>query len=108
MGMRDGSTSSRLPQWLLPVVLLLVSWLGLAGLTLRADPADDVVAVVFPPWWRAERALAAAASAGAAIVRVGGISSVVVVQPAARDGWARLRRAGAWVAVNPLVPGACL
>jgi hypothetical protein len=107
MGPARHLESFRWPLWLRPVALLLVSWVWIVALTLRADPADTVVAVVFPPWWNAARVFAAAASAGAAIVRVGGISSVLVVQPAARDGLERLRDAGAWFVVNPQAVGAC-
>jgi hypothetical protein len=88
--------------------LLLVSWLWITAITLRVGPGDNVVAVVFPPWWTTERAFAAAALAEASIVRVGGFSSVLVVQPAAVNGLERLYRAGAWLSVNPTGVGACL
>ena len=107
MGHARKIESFRWPLWLHPIALLLVSWVWIAALTLRAHPGDDVVAAVFPPWWSAADVFAAAASAGAAIVRVGGVASVLVVQPAARDGLQRLRDAGAWFVVNPQAVGAC-
>ena len=98
---------SRWPQWPFPTALLLVSWLWVAALVTQARPGDDVVAVIFPPWWSADRSLAAAASTGAAIVRTGGISSILVVQPDGPDGLKHLHDAGAWFAVDPRAVGAC-
>jgi hypothetical protein len=88
--------------------LLLVSWVGIAALTFRAGPGDKVVAVIFPPWWTLDRAFNAAASAEASIVRVGGLGSILVVEPAATNGLERLYRAGAWLSVNPAGVGGCL
>jgi len=100
--------SHRWPHWLSPVALLLVSWVWIAALTFRVGPGDSAVAVIFPPWWTADRAFAAAAAAEASIVRVGAVGSVLVVQPSALNGLQRLYRAGAWLAVNPTGLGACL
>jgi hypothetical protein len=98
---------SRWPQWLFPTALLLVSWLWVAALVMQTRPGDDVVAVIFPPWWTADRSFAAVASAGAAIVRAGGISTILVVQPGGPDGLERLRGAGAWFAIDPKAVDAC-
>jgi hypothetical protein len=98
---------SRWPQWLCPIALLLVSWVWVAGLVVQVHPGDDVVAVIFPPWWGTDRSIAAVASARAALVRAGGLSSIFIVQPAAADGLTRLREAGAWLTVNPKAVGAC-
>jgi hypothetical protein len=98
---------SRWPQWLCPIALLLVSWVWIASLVVQVRPGDDVVAVVFPPWWGEGRSLAAVASARAAIVRTGGLSSIFIVQPAASGGLERLREAGAWLTVDAKVVGAC-
>jgi hypothetical protein len=100
--------SCRWPHWLGPVALLLVSWVWIAALTFRVGRGDDAVAVIFPPWWTADRAFAAAAEAEASIIRAGAFGSVLVVQPAALNGLQRLYRAGAWLAVNPTGSGACL
>jgi hypothetical protein len=94
--------------WLCPMALLLVSWIWVAALAMQPRPGDDVIAVVFPPWWTADRALSAAAAAGAAVVRAGAVSSILVVQPATRDGVMRLREAGAWFAIDPKAIGACV
>ena len=87
--------------------MLLVSWVWVGSLVMQVHPGDDVVAVVFPPWWGADRSLAAVASARAAIVRAGGLSSILIVQPAGSDGFARLRDAGAWLLLDPKAVGAC-
>jgi hypothetical protein len=100
--------SCRWPHWLSPVALLLVSWIWIAALTFRVGPGDSVVAVIFPPWWTADRVFAAAAAADASIVRAGGFGPVLVVQPAATNGLQRLYHAGAWLAMNPTGIGACL
>ena len=99
---------SRWLRWLSPVALLLGSWVWIVALTLQARPGTDVVAVVFPPWWSAQRSISAAASAGGAIVRTGGLASVVVVQSTGADSLQRLRDAGAWFAIDPQAVDACL
>jgi hypothetical protein len=98
---------SRWPQWLCPIALLLVSWVWVTALVVQVHPGDGVVAVIFPPWWDADRSLAAITSARAAIVRAGGVSSIFVVQPAGADGLKRLYEAGAWLTVDPKAVGAC-
>ena len=88
--------------------MLTASWLVIAGLALQARPGAEVVAVAFPPWWGAEHAMTATASAGAAIVRVTAIPSLLVVRPDGQDGLARLREAGAWLAMDPQAVAACV
>lgn len=80
----------------------------MAALSLQVRPGAEIVAVAFPPWWGAERIFAATASADAAIVRVTAIPSLLVVQPDGHDGLARLREAGAWLAIDPQAVAACL
>jgi hypothetical protein len=52
--------------------------------------------------------MTAAASAGAAIVRMTAIPSLLVVRPDGQDGLARLRKAGAWLAMDPQAVAACV
>jgi hypothetical protein len=104
---RQRPARSGWPQWPFPVALLLFSWMWVAALVMQTRPGDDVVAVIFPPWWNADRALSAVATAGAAIVRPGGISSIIVVKPVGPDGVKRLQDAGAWFTVDPKAVGAC-
>lgn len=88
-------------------ILLVVSWLAVAALSLHARPGIEVVAVAFPPWWSARQAFQAAASADAAIVRITAIPAVLVVRPGDHDGLTRLREAGAWLAIDPQAIAAC-
>jgi hypothetical protein len=101
-------STSRWPAWLNAAGLLVASWLVIAGLALQAGPGAEVVAVAFPPWWGADQAMTAAASAGAAIGRMTAIPSLLVVRPDGQDGLARLRKAGAWLAMDPQAVAACV
>jgi len=98
----------RWPAWLNAAALLIASFMGVAALSLQVRPGAEIVAVAFPPWWSAERALLAAASADAAIVRVTAVPSLLVVRPDQHDGLARLRKAGVWLAIDPQAVAACL
>jgi hypothetical protein len=98
---------SRWPAWLNAAALLIVSWVAIAALAFQARPGAEIVAVAFPPWWNAQQVLLAAASADAAIVRTTAVSSILVVRPNDRDGLARLRTAGAWIAIDPQAIAAC-
>ena len=89
-------------------LLLLSSWIVIAALTFQARPDSEVVAVVFPPWWSAEQAFQAAVSANAAFVRTTAIPAILVVRPEEQAGLARLRDAGAWLAIDPRAIAACL
>jgi hypothetical protein len=88
--------------------LLAASFLAIAAFGLQARSDNEIVAVVFPPWWTARDALSAVAAAGAAIVRTTAVGSIVVVRPGGGDGLARLRAAGGWFAIDPQAAGACL
>ena len=72
---------------------------GLIGALAGSVPAGPVAAV-YPPWWTGPRAIAAA-SHGGAILRPGAVKFVVVVMPDSQGGNDRLRRAGAWLLLNP-------
>lgn len=93
--------------WLNATALLLASFLAIAALSLQVRPGSEIVAVAFPPWWTAQRAMLAAASADAVIVRETAVPALLVVRPEADDGIARLRQAGAWLAIDPQAIAAC-
>ena len=107
MGRRHGITQRRWPAWLNATLLLLVSFTGVAALSLQVRPGAEIVAVAFPVWWDTQHAFAAAASADAAIVRVTAIPSLLVVRPGGLQGLARLREAGAWLVIDPRAVAAC-
>lgn len=100
--------TSRWPAWLNATGLLIASFVAVAALSLQVRPGTEIVAVAFPPWWNSQRIFTAAASANAAIVRITAIPSVLVVRPDGRDGLARLRESGAWLAIDPQAVAACL
>jgi hypothetical protein len=93
--------------WLNAVALLAASWFAIAALSLQIRPGAEVVAVVFPPWWNAQEVFLASASADAAIVRMTAVPFLLVVRPDLRDGLTRLRKAGAWLAMDPQAIAAC-
>jgi hypothetical protein len=98
---------SRWPAWLNATALLLASAIAVAALSLKVRPDTEVVAVAFPPWWSAQQIFEAAASAHAAIVRTTALPAVLVVRPDDQDGMARLRKAGAWLTIDPQAIAAC-
>ena len=98
---------SRWPAWLNATALLLASFFALAALSLHARPGAEIVAVAFPLWWTAQDSFAAAALADAAIVRTTAIPAVLVVKPDTREGLLRLRKAGAWLMLDPQAIAAC-
>ena len=100
-------TLRRWPAWLNAVLLLIASFIGVAGLSFQARPGAEVVAVAFPPWWNAQEVFLATASANAAIVRMTALPSLLVVRPDDQDGLARLRKAGAWLTIDPQAIAAC-
>jgi hypothetical protein len=101
------TSRSRWPAWLNAIALLLASFVVIAALSLQVRPGTDVVAVIFPPWWNSNRAMLAAASADAAIVRTTAMPAILVVRPDGHEGLARLRHAGAWLAIDPQAIAAC-
>ena len=108
MGHESGNSACRWPAWLNAAALLLASWIFIVALSVQIRADTEVVAVVFPPWWSAERAFQAAASANAAFVRTTAIPAVLVVRPDEQAGLIRLRDAGAWFAIDPRAIAACL
>lgn len=101
------SIPTRWPAWLGAAVLLITSWIVIAVLSLQVRADAEVVAVAFPPWWGAERALLAAASANASIVRMTAIPTLLVVRPDRNGGLSRLHAAGAWLSIDPQAVAAC-
>ncbi|OKO69771.1 hypothetical protein AC628_32660 [Bradyrhizobium sp. NAS96.2] len=99
--------ASRRPAWLGAAALLIASWIATAMLSLQARAGTEVVAVAFPPWWRAERALLAAASANASIVRMTAIPALLVVRPDRDGGLRRLYEAGALLTMEPQAIAGC-
>jgi hypothetical protein len=97
----------RWPAWANAGVLLVASWFAIAALSLQIHPGVEVVAVLFPPWWNAQRAFLASASADAAVIRITAVPSLLVVRPNRHDGLTRLRRTGAWLVMNPQAIAAC-
>jgi hypothetical protein len=93
--------------WLNAAALLAASWFAIAALSLQIRPGAEVVAVAFPPWWSAQEVFLASASADAAIVRMTAVPFLLVVRPDLRDGLTRLRKAGAWLAMDPQAIAAC-
>jgi hypothetical protein len=89
----------------LPCGLAVASLLG-AGLYNQQPTATGPVAAVFPPWWAGTHSMAAAGQIGA-VVRFGAFPFVVVVVPEGENADERLRRAGAWLVLDPLAFGAC-
>ncbi len=87
--------------------MLVASWIAIAALSLQVRPGAEIVAVAFPPWWSAQEVFLAAASANAAIVRMTALPALLVVRPDDRDGLARLRQAGVWLAIDPQAIAAC-
>jgi hypothetical protein len=101
------SSQTRWPAWLNATALLIVSFMAIAALSLHVRPGDDVIAVVFPPWWNTQQAMLATAAANAAIVRTTGVPAILVVRPDDHEGLTRLYQAGAWLAVDPKAIAAC-
>ena len=108
MGQVGEITKLRWPSWLKASALLVVSFLAISFVTLRARPGADVLAVAFPPWWSTQQVFLAAASANAAIIRETSIPSLLVVHLERPGDLSRLRDAGVWLALDPQAIAACL
>src|ERR1700761_7477897 len=95
------------PAWMNAAVLLVASFIAVAALSFQARPDSEVVAAVFPPWWSTQHIFEAAASADASIIRTTAIAAVVVVKPDEHGGMERLRKAGAWLTIDPQAISGC-
>jgi hypothetical protein len=101
-------STSRWSDWLNASALLIASAIAMAALSFQVRTGTEVVAVAFPPWWSSRQVLLAAASANAAIVRITALPAVLVVRPDDRDGLTQLRKAGAWLTMDPQAVAACV
>ena len=108
--MERGETipTTRWPGWLNAAALLIASWIAIAALALQVRTDADVVAVAFPPWWSTQQVFLAAASANAAIIRETALAGLLVVRPDGNDGPTQLRKAGAWLIIDPQAVAACI
>jgi len=108
--MERGKTipTTRWPGWLNAAALLIASWIGIAALSLQVRPDAEVVAAAFPPWWSTQQVFLAAASANAAIIRETALAGLLVVRPNDKDGLTQLRKAGAWLIMDPQAVAACI
>ena len=90
------------------VLLLAVSTLPIFAVADLPGNARGTVAVVFPPGTERSVALAAIAEANGLVVRGGGWGSVLVAYSDEVGFAQRLRRAGAWLVVDPRSAAGCL
>ena len=94
---------------LLPTVVLVVfSVLWLAAASLRPQPGQEQIGVVFPPNMDGTEVLAHIADAGGRLVREGAWPFIAVVAMDGADTLSRLEKNGALFTVNPLALGNCL
>ena len=85
----------------------LFSTIAVARIGLEPGDPSRGVGVIFAPWTDADTTLALAVNAGGRIVRFGGPSFVVVVEPESADYVRRVKAAGALLVVDPRVIAAC-
>jgi hypothetical protein len=88
-------------------VFALISTYAVARVGLEPRDSSRAVGVIFAPWTDEGTALARAGAAGGRIVRMGGPSFVVVVEPERADYIRRIKDAGALLIVDPRVLAAC-
>ena len=77
-----------------------------ALMALSSAPQSGQAAVLFAPSLDRSAVMLQVAASGAELVRFGGVPGVVVVEMP-EDGAAALRRAGAWLVLDPVVLGGC-
>ena len=105
-----GSSMTRKARFFLAFGLFHLACVAvMVGLVATAPDPSGQLAAVYPPSFNRDQAFAAAMTARARFVRFGSVPWIVVVAPAARgDGLpARLRAAGAWAVLGPVVAGSC-
>ncbi|MGY6646731.1 MAG: hypothetical protein ACXIVD_16090 [Salinarimonas sp.] len=81
-----------------------------APLALVAGPKDvnAGVAVVFAPWIDEATAMSRVGEAGGAVIRAGNLGFISVVMPDSPEFANDIRKAGAWLLLDPQVVGGCL
>ncbi|WP_193369626.1 hypothetical protein [Pelagibius marinus] len=89
-------------------LLLAVSTLPVFAAADLPGAASGTLAAVFAPGTDRAAALAAVAEADGLVVRGGGWGSVLVARSDQAGFAARLRRAGAWLVVDPRSAAGCL
>jgi hypothetical protein len=75
-------------------------------MAVSATPEQGQAAVLFNPSLERRELMIQVAHSGADLVRFGGAPGLVVVE-LPDDGPAALRRAGAWLVMDPIVMGGC-
>ena len=88
------------------LVAVCVLWLAFA--TLRPQPGQSQIGVVFPPNYSGQDVLTRIADAGGRLVREGAWPFIAVVAADDAHVLARLDDLGALFTVNPLALGGCL
>ncbi len=92
-----------------PVFLFLIaSVFGTAAVALTPSADGRPVAAVFAPGLSWTETFQRAGGTGATVIARGGWDNVVVIRSPAPDLLRRLRRAGAWMIVDPMGFAACL
>jgi hypothetical protein len=103
MSMRWG----RILEGMAVAAFALISTYAVARVGLEPSASSRAVGVIFAPWTDEGTTLTRAAAAGGRIVRIGGPSFVVVVEPDRADYIRRIKDAGALLIVDPRVLAAC-
>jgi len=92
---------------LVGLTCLLVSFAALASLP-GGERAAEPLAIVFPPWVDGSEAIALSFAAGHRVLRMGRLSSIVVVAPAASGSEAAPLPKGAWLSLALTGLAGCL
>lgn len=81
-----------------------------APLALIAGPKDmsEGVAVVFAPWTDEATAMGRVGDAGGAVIRTGNLGFISIAIPASPEFAEDVRKAGAWLLLDPQIVGGCL
>jgi hypothetical protein len=103
MSMRWG----RILEGMAIVAFVLISTYAVARVGLEPSDTSRPVGVIFAPWTDEATTLARAVAAGGRIIRLGGPSFVVVVEPETPGYIRRVKAAGALLVVDPRILAAC-